>query len=325
MKNRKSLLSVILALAMVFTLCITPAAAVETGSENGATITVEKVTDDTITADSEVALKVSISGNPGFAGYKFEVVYNADKLTLTKITNGTFGGMFTSKLDDNTAVLANAENLEGDGTLFTLKFTVKEAGVDGAAVTVKAVSLYNAMQAKIPVTIVAGGINDTTGGSTTGGSTTGGSTTGGSTTGGSTTGGSTTGGSTTGGSTTGGSTTGGNTTGGDTTDCKHDGAVKLVDNKDGKTHKVYCAECDELLTAKEAHVYQCNKKGEIIGKGGAYCLCGARRSMPSSTTTTTTGTTQSPKTGDMGVVLYAATALLSLSGTAVVIKKRKDR
>ena len=101
--------------------------------------------------------------------------------------------------------------------------------------------------------------------------------------------------------------------------------MKLVDNKDGKTHKVYCAECDELLTAKENHVYQCNKKGEIIGKGGAYCLCGARRSMPSSTTTTTTGTTQSPKTGDMGVVLYAATALLSLSGTAVVIKKRKDR
>ena len=43
-----------------------------------------------------------------------------------------------------------------------------------------------------------------------------------------------------------------------------------------------------------------------------------------STTGTTTATTKSPKTGDMGVVLYAATALLSLSGTAVVIKKRKN-
>jgi len=42
------------------------------------------------------------------------------------------------------------------------------------------------------------------------------------------------------------------------------------------------------------------------------------------TTTTTTTTTISPKTGDMGIVLYAATALLSLSGTAVVINKRKE-
>ena len=217
MKNRKRWLSVILTLAMVFTLCITPAAAVGAGNENGATVTVEKVTGE-YTTGSEVTLEVSIAGNPGFAGFKFEVIYDAGKLTLKEITQGTVtGGMFTPNPGENTVVLANAVNLKDDGTLFTLKFTVNEAGVDGAAVRVNAVSFYNDKQAKVPVNIVAGGINDTTGGSTTGGSTTGGNTTGGSTTGGSTTGGSTTGGSTTGGSTTGGSTTGGSTTGGSTT------------------------------------------------------------------------------------------------------------
>ena len=217
MKNRKRWLSVILTLAMVFTLCITPAAAVGAGNENGATVTVEKVTGE-YTTGSEVTLEVSIAGNPGFAGFKFEVIYDADKLTLKEITQGTVtGGLFTPNAGKNNVVLANTVNLEGDGTLFTLKFMVNEAGVDGAAVSVKAVDFRNAEQAKVPVKIVAGGINDTTGGSTTGGSTTGGSTTGGSTTGGSTTGGNTTGGSTTGGSTTGGSTTGGSTTGGSTT------------------------------------------------------------------------------------------------------------
>lgn len=41
-------------------------------------------------------------------------------------------------------------------------------------------------------------------------------------------------------------------------------------------------------------------------------------------TTTTTKPVQSVKTGDMGIALYAVTSLLSLSGTALVIKKRKD-
>ena len=189
MKNRKRWLSVILTLAMVFTLCITPAAAVGAGNENGATVTVEKVTGE-YTTGSEVTLEVSIAGNPGFAGFTFEVIYDAGKLTLKEITQGTVtGGMFMPNPGKNTVVLANTVNLEGDGTLFTLKFTVNEAGVDGAAVRVNAVSFYNDKQAKVPVDIVAGGINDTTGGSTTGGSTTGGSTTGGGTTGGGTTGG----------------------------------------------------------------------------------------------------------------------------------------
>ena len=216
MKNRKRWLSVILTLAMVFTLCITPAAAVGAGNENGATVTVEKVTGK-YTTGSEVTLEVSIAGNPGFAGFKFEVIYDADKLTLKEITQGTVkGGLFTPNAGKNNVVLANTVNLEGDGTLFTLKFMVNEAGVDGAAVSVKAVDFRNAEQAKVPVNIVAGGINDTTGGTTPGGGSTGGTTPGGGSTGGTTPGGGSTGGTTPGGGSTGGTTPGGGSTGGTT-------------------------------------------------------------------------------------------------------------
>ena len=217
MKNRKRVLSVLLALAVVFTMCITAAVAVDTGSGSAAKVTVETVKKEVKVGDT-VALNVSIAGNPGFAGYTVKFSYDANKLTLKEIVNGTFaGGTFMPNPGKNMVVLGNATDFHGDGTLFTLKFTVKADCSNGAAVTIETAQFRNAALKDVSVDIVAGGINVTTGGSTTGGSTTGGSTTGGSTTGGSTTGGSTTGGSTTGGSTTGGSTTGGSTTGGSTT------------------------------------------------------------------------------------------------------------
>ena len=340
MKNRKRWLSVILTLAMVFTLCITPAAAVGAGNENGATVTVEKVTGE-YTTGSEVTLEVSIAGNPGFAGFKFEVIYDADKLTLKEITQGTVtGGLFTPNAGKNNVVLANTVNLEGDGTLFTLKFMVNEAGVDGAAVSVKAVDFRNAEQAKVPVKIVAGGINDTTGGSTTGGSTTGGSTTGGSTTGGSTTGGSTTGGSTTGGSTTGGSTTGGGTTGGGstgggstgggsssgsgssytsgmsfTTDLPADSITRVTVNGkklDSKYYTVSSNGSGSIVTLTDAYL--------ATLKAGTYTIK-IESATHVSTGTFTIKADGTPKTADAGIALYAVMAVSSLMGTAVVSKK----
>ena len=217
MKNRKRMLSVLLALAVVFTMCITAAVAVDTGSGSAAKVTVETVNKAVKVGDT-VALDVSIAGNPGFAGYTVKFSYDANKLTLKEVVNGTFaGGTFMPNPEKNKVAFGNATDSHGDGTLFTLKFTVKADCSNGAAVTIESAQFANAAQKAVSADIVAGGINVSTGGSTTGGSTTGGSTTGGSTTGGSTTGGSTTGGSTTGGSTTGGSTTGGSTTGGSTT------------------------------------------------------------------------------------------------------------
>ena len=335
MKNRKRWLSVILTLAMVFTLCITPAAAVGAGNENGATVTVEKVTGE-YTTGSEVTLEVSIAGNPGFAGFTFEVIYDAGKLTLKEITQGTVaGGMFMPNPGKNTVVLANTVNLEGDGTLFTLKFTVNEAGVDGAAVRVNAVSFYNDKQAKVPVDIVAGGINDTTGGSTTGGSTTGGSTTGGSTTGGSTTGGSTTGGGTTGGGTTGGGSTGGGSTGGGstgggsssgsgssytsgmsfTTDLPADSITRVTVNGkklDSKYYTVSSNGSGSIVTLTDAYL--------ATLKAGTYTIK-IESATHVSTGTFTIKADGTPKTADAGIALYAVMAVSSLMGTAVVSKK----
>ena len=202
MKNRKRVLSVLLALAVVFTMCITAAVAVDTGSGSAAKVTVETVKKAVKVGDT-VTLNVSIAGNPGFAGYTVKFSYDANKLTLKEVVNGTFvGGMFTPNPAKNNVVFANTTDFHEDGTLFTLKFTVKADCSNGAAVTIESAQFANAAQKPVSADIVAGGINVTTGGSTTGGSTTGGSTTGGSTTGGSTTGGGTTGGGTTGGGTT---------------------------------------------------------------------------------------------------------------------------
>ena len=209
MKNRKRVLSVLLALAVVFTMCITAAVAVDTGSGSAATITVETVKKAVKVGDT-VTLNVSIAGNPGFAAFDFTVKYDAGKLELTKVEQGNIKGSFTGNENTgkvNFIAAADKKECTGDGVLFTLTFNVKADCADGAQVTLNTTTFKNAQGDKLTPTIVAGGINVTTGGSTTGGSTTGGSTTGGSTTGGSTTGGSTTGGGTTGGGTTGGGTT----------------------------------------------------------------------------------------------------------------------
>ena len=225
MKSRKRLLSLFLSLAVMFTMSITTAAAIDADNGSAAIIAVETVK-QTVKVGDEVTLNVSVANNPGFAAFDFTIQYDEERLELQGIENGSFGGT----LIGNTATgkvnfIANVQNeCTGDGTLFTLKFKVKADCSDGTQVKIETTTFKNANNESILSTVVPGGTtgdsttgDSTTGGSTTGGSTTGGSTTGGSTTGGSTTGGSTTGGSTTGGSTTGGSTTGGSTTGGSTT------------------------------------------------------------------------------------------------------------
>ena len=315
MKNRKRWLSVILTLAMVFTLCITPAAAVGAGNENGATVTVEKVTGE-YTIGSEVTLEVSIAGNPGFAGYDFQVIYKTEELTLKKITQGTVkGGIFMPNEGKNKVVLANSENLEGDGTLFTLKFTVNEAGVDGAAVTVKADKLKNVAKEDVAVTILAGGINDTTGGSTTGGSTTGGSTTGGGTTGGGSTGGGSTGGGSTGGGSSSGS--GSSYTSGMsfTTDLPADSITRVTVNGkklDSKYYTVSSNGSGSIVTLTDAYL--------ATLKAGTYTIK-IESATHVSTGTFTIKADGTPKTADAGIALYAVMAVSSLMGTAVVSKK----
>ena len=202
MKNAKHWLSVLLSVAVVLTMAITPAMATGTDDSSAATITVETVT-KAVTAGEEVTLNVSLADNPGFAGLDFTVVYDQNKLELKDVVKGALlsNGFFTPNAKQNKVAFANTELLSGDGTLFTLKFIAK-ADSDNAKVDIENKGFTGIQNESFQVNIIPGGVNvpgSTTGGSTTGGSTTGGSTTGGSTTGGSTTGGSTTGGSSSGG------------------------------------------------------------------------------------------------------------------------------
>ena len=314
MKNRKRVLSVLLALAVVFTMCITAAVAVDTGSGSAAKVTVETVNKAVKVGDT-VALDVSIAGNPGFAGYKFKVNYDANKLTLKEVTNGTFAGeAFKANPDKNTVVFGNSTDFHEDGTLFTLKFTVKADCSNGAAVTIENAQIANAAQKDVTatMTIVAGGINVTTGGSTTGGSTTGGSTTGGGTTGGGTTGGGSTGGGSSSGSGSGSSYTSGMSF---TTDLPADSITRVTVNGkklDSKYYTVSSNGSGSIVTLTDAYL--------ATLKAGTYTIK-IESATHVSTGTFTIKADGTPKTADAGIALYAVMAVSSLMGTAVVSKK----
>ena len=179
MKNAKQWLSVILSIVVVFTMALTPAMAAGTDNGSAATITVETVQKE-VKAGDEVTLNVSIADNPGFAAFDFTVKYDRDKLELTKAEKGNIEGNFTGNKDTgkvNLYVDANAGEHTDDGVLFTLTFNVKADCADGAQVTLETTTFKNAQNVKLNPTIVAGGINVTTGGGTTGGGTTGGGST----------------------------------------------------------------------------------------------------------------------------------------------------
>ena len=332
MKNAKQWLSVIISIVVVFTMALTPAMAAGTDNGSAATITVETVQKE-VKAGDEVTLNVSIADNPGFAAFDFTVKYDRDKLELTKAEKGNIEGNFTGNKDTgkvNLYVDANAGEHTDDGVLFTLTFNVKADCADGAQVTLETTTFKNAQNVKLNPTIVAGGINVTTGGGTTGGGTTGGGTTGGGTTGGGTTGGGTTGGGTTGGGTTGGGTTGGGTTGGGsssgsgssytsgmsfTTDLPADSITRVTVNGkklDSKYYTVSSNGSGSIVTLTDAYL--------ATLKAGTYTIK-IESATHVSTGTFTIKADGTPKTADAGIALYAVMAVSSLMGTAVVSKK----
>ena len=342
----------ILSIVVVFTMALTPAMAAGTDNGSAATITVETVQKE-VKAGDEVTLDVSIANNPGFVAYDFLIDYDKADLELKEVANGSFKGNLVG--NEKTAKVnffaePNAGEHTNDGVLFTLTFNVKADCADGAQVTLETTTFKNAKNVKLNPTIVAGGINVTTGGSTTGGSTTGGSTTGGSTTGGSTTGGGTTGGGTTGGGTTGGGTTGGGTTGGGTTgggttgggttgggstgggsssgsgssytsgmsfttDLPADSITRVTVNGkklDSKYYTVSSNGSGSIVTLTDAYL--------ATLKAGTYTIK-IESATHVSTGTFTIKANGTPKTADAGIALYAVMAVSSLMGTAVVSKK----
>ena len=327
----------ILSIVVVFTMALTPAMAAGTDNGSAATITVETVQKE-VKAGDEVTLNVSIANNPGFVAYDFLIDYDKADLELKEVANGSFKGNLVG--NEKTAKVnffaePNAGEHTNDGVLFTLTFNVKADCADGAQVTLETTTFKNANNVKLNPTIVAGGINVTTGGSTTGGGTTGGGTTGGGTTGGGTTGGGTTGGGTTGGGTTGGGTTGGGTTGGGstgggsssgsgssytsgmsfTTDLPADSITRVTVNGkklDSKYYTISSNGSGSIVTLTDAYL--------ATLKAGTYTIK-IESATHVSTGTFTIKADGTPKTADAGIALYAVMAVSSLMGTAVVSKK----
>ena len=307
MKNAKQWLSVILSIVVVFTMALTPAMAAGTDNGSAATITVETVQKE-VKAGDEVTLNVSIADNPGFAAFDFTVKYDRDKLELTKAEKGNIEGNFTGNKDTgkvNLYVDANAGEHTDDGVLFTLTFNVKADCADGAQVTLETTTFKNAQNVKLNPTIVAGGINVTTGGGTTGGGTTGGGTTGGGTTGGGTTGGGSSSGS-------GSSYTSGMSF---TTDLPADSINRVTVNGkklDSKYYTVSSNGSGSIVTLTDAYL--------ATLKAGTYTIK-IESATHVSTGTFTIKADGTPKTADAGIALYAVMAVSSLMGTAVVSKK----
>ena len=292
MKNAKQWLSVIISIVVVFTMALTPAMAAGTDNGSAATITVETVQKE-VKAGDEVTLNVSIADNPGFAAFDFTVKYDRDKLELTKAEKGNIEGNFTGNKDTgkvNLYVDANAGEHTDDGVLFTLTFNVKADCADGAQVTLETTTFKNAQNVKLNPTIVAGGINVTTGGGTTGGGSTGGGSSSGS----------------------GSSYTSGMSF---TTDLPADSITRVTVNGkklDSKYYTVSSNGSGSIVTLTDAYL--------ATLKAGTYTIK-IESATHVSTGTFTIKADGTPKTADAGIALYAVMAVSSLMGTAVVSKK----
>ncbi len=92
------------------------------------------VTDITAKPGDEVTVNVNITGNTGFGAATFDIVYDADVLTLTAIgvEDTLFGkGMGVQNVAKNRVNCASATAITGDGVLFTLTFKVVAEAADG--------------------------------------------------------------------------------------------------------------------------------------------------------------------------------------------------
>ena len=113
--------------ALIFSLVTVRASA--TGAP---TITVGSATAN---AGGTVDIPVSVSGNPGIGGFAFTVDYDESAMTLVSASQSSAigGQLYLSKR----LIWIGAEDYEGNGILFTLKFTVSDAASGTYAVSLK--------------------------------------------------------------------------------------------------------------------------------------------------------------------------------------------
>ncbi len=134
---------------------------------NDPAVSVGHNADAVVPGATEVTIPVSISNNPGFAGFTLAV--NADSaLTLTGITGGSAAGdlvptlSLTANVNQGLVTFATSADIPGDGVLFYLTFSVDAAATNGdKGVTValkdnSANNFANAAETPVAVTFNAG-------------------------------------------------------------------------------------------------------------------------------------------------------------------------
>lgn len=83
-----------------------------------------------------VTIPVSISTNPGFAGFTFVFAYDASAMTLTEITKGELlwaseSGAFTKNVNGKTLNWVDIANITDNGVLFNLNFKIADNATEG--------------------------------------------------------------------------------------------------------------------------------------------------------------------------------------------------
>ena len=75
----------------------------------------------------EVTIIISLTSNPGIAGFNADITYDKNNLELTDMSgNSGFGGSFMGNVIKSKFVWYNASNITSTGTFATLKFKIKD-------------------------------------------------------------------------------------------------------------------------------------------------------------------------------------------------------
>ena len=167
MKKLKLIVSVFLAVSMIFAFCVVANAA--------SASVVAKANKTNVSYGDTVTVTVSLSQNSGIAGIKFVLNYDSSKLQFQSVSNGSTAGNFSMGEANNSGstikgayLNTNGASTTATGSLATVKFKVISDSASSSSLTVSANGTNGNGD---PVTVSASGttvkINPTTKATTT--------------------------------------------------------------------------------------------------------------------------------------------------------------
>lgn len=123
MQKCRELMSVLLALTMIFSLLPTYALASESMQVT--------IGGGTVKAGETVTVDISVTNNPGFANMSFYIEYDKNRLRLEEITGGTLFGDVTANVNNGFISAAKTNDVSGNGTIATLTFRALSSATSG--------------------------------------------------------------------------------------------------------------------------------------------------------------------------------------------------